>query len=90
MKQFIQQVFKDKTGSYSMREVVIAVLLIALLVSWIAKQFFGHDVPEFMFFSLSSLIAAGCFGYTFEKKGIASVFGNDSIATPETPNAGPQ
>ena len=69
MKQFIQQIFRDKTGSYSMRELVIAILLVALLVSWIARQFFGHDVPEFMFFSFSSLIAAGCFGYTFEKKG---------------------
>ena len=69
MKQFIQQLFKDKLDNYSMREVVIAVLLIALLVSWIAKQFWGKDVPEFMFYTFGSLIAAGCFGYTFEKKG---------------------
>lgn len=53
-----------------MREMVIAVLLAALIVSWIGKQFYGKDVPEFMFFSFSSLIAAGCFGYTFEKKGV--------------------
>lgn len=69
MKQFIQQLFKDKLDNYSMREVVIAVLLIALLVSWIAKQFCGKDVPEFMFYTFGSLIAAGCFGYTLEKKG---------------------
>jgi len=69
MKQFIQQLFRDKLGSYSMREMVIAVLLAALIVSWIGKQFYGKDVPEFMFFSFSSLIAAGCFGYSFEKKG---------------------
>lgn len=68
MKQVIQQLFKDKLGSYSMREVVVALLLAALLISWIAKQFFGRDVPEFMFYSFSSMIAAGCFGYTFEKK----------------------
>jgi len=68
MKQFIREIFKDKTGSYSLRELVIGVLLVALLISWIAKQFFNKDVPEFMFFSFSSLIAAGCFGYTFEKK----------------------
>jgi len=69
MKQFIQQLLKDKLGSYSMREAVIAVLLVALLISWIAKQFYGKDVPEFMFYTFGSLIAAGCFGYTFEKKG---------------------
>lgn len=69
MKQVIQQLFKDKLDNYSMREVVIAVLLVALLVSWVAKQFWGKDVPEFMFYTFGSLIAAGCFGYTLEKKG---------------------
>ncbi|GAA4468449.1 hypothetical protein GCM10023093_26060 [Nemorincola caseinilytica] len=69
MKQFLQQLFKDKLGSYSMREAVIAVLLAALIISWIAKQFFNKDVPEFMFYTFGSLIAAGCFGYTFERKG---------------------
>ena len=68
MKQFIQQVLKDKTGSYSMRELVIGILLGALLISWIAAQFFGRLIPEFMFYSFSSLIAAGCFGYTLEKQ----------------------
>lgn len=69
MKQFLQQLFKDKLGSYSMREAVIAVLLAALIISWIAKQFFNKEVPEFMFYTFGSLIAAGCFGYTFERKG---------------------
>lgn len=68
MKQFIQQLFKDKTNSYSMREMVIAVLLGAMLISWISAQFFHQPVPEFMFYSFASLIAAGCFGYTLEKK----------------------
>jgi choline-glycine betaine transporter len=70
MKQFIQQLLKDKSGSYSMREAVIAILLMALIISWIAKQFFGKDVPEFMFYTFGSLIAAGCFGYSFEKNGV--------------------
>jgi hypothetical protein len=70
MKQFIQQVFKDKLDNYSMREAVIAILLAALIISWIAKQFFNKEVPEFMFYTFGSLIAAGCFGYTFERKGI--------------------
>src|SRR5579872_7247409 len=67
MKHFIQQLFKDKLDNYSMREFVIAILLASLIVSWIGKQFFGKEVPEFMFYSFSSLIAAGVFGYTFEK-----------------------
>ncbi len=69
MRQVIQQLFKDKLNNYSMREVVIAVLLTALIISWVAKQFFAKDVPEFMFYTFGSLIAAGCFGYTFERKG---------------------
>lgn len=70
MKQFIQQLLRDKLGSYSMREMVIGVLLMVLIISWIAQQFFGKNIPEFMFYTFGSLIAAGCFGYTFEKKGV--------------------
>lgn len=69
MKQFLQQLFKDKLDNYSMREVVIAILLAALIISWVAQQFFGKEMPEFMFYTFGSLIAAGCFGYTFERKG---------------------
>lgn len=70
LKPFIQQLLKDKNGSYSLREVVIAVLLLVLVVSWIGQQFFGKQVPESMFFTLASLIAAGTFGYSFERKAI--------------------
>ena len=72
MRQLLQQLFKDKLGSYAMREVVIAICLLALLVSWVAKQFFCKDVPEFMFYTFASLVAAGCFGYTFEKKPVST------------------
>lgn len=68
MKNFITQILKDKDGSYSLRELVIVLLILAVITSWIAKQFFGKDVPEFMFYSLASLIGAGCFGYSLEKK----------------------
>lgn len=68
LKPFIQQLLKDKNGSYSLREVVIAILLLVLVVSWIGQQFFGKQVPESMFFTFASLIAAGTFGYSFEKK----------------------
>ena len=67
MKQFIAELFKDKNGSYSLREVAIALLILALVVSWIAQQFFNKPVPEFMFYSFASLIGAGCFGYSIER-----------------------
>ncbi len=68
MKTFIQQILRDKDGCYSLREVIIMLLVIAVLASWIAKQFFNKDVPEFMFWSFISLIGGGCFGYSLEKK----------------------
>ncbi|HVI45227.1 MAG TPA: hypothetical protein VM802_10165 [Chitinophaga sp.] len=68
MKQFFQQLFRDKNGTYSLREVAVGLLLMVLLVSWIAQQFYGKDLPEFMFFSFSSLVAAGCFGYSMERR----------------------
>ncbi|OSZ78125.1 hypothetical protein CAP35_07630 [Chitinophagaceae bacterium IBVUCB1] len=67
---FLKQLFKDKDGCYSLREVVIGLLIVAIIISWIAQQFFNKDIPEFMFYSFASLIAAGCFGYSFEKKNI--------------------
>jgi hypothetical protein len=68
MKHFIQEVLKDKNGNFSLRECVIAILILIIVVSWIAQQFFSKAVPEFMFFSFTSLMAAGCFGYSIEKK----------------------
>lgn len=68
LKPFIEQLLKDKNGVYSLRELVIAVLLIALVVSWIGQQFFGKAIPESMFFTFASLIASGTFGYSFEKR----------------------
>lgn len=68
MKQFIHQLFKDKDGNSSLREFAVALFILVLIVSWVAQQFFKLQVPEFMFYSFSSLVAAGCFGYSIEKK----------------------
>jgi hypothetical protein len=68
VKAFLQQLMKDKNGSYSMRELVIAILLLVLIISWIGQQFFGKQVPDSMFYTFASLIAAGTFGYSFERK----------------------
>jgi hypothetical protein len=67
-KDCLKHLFKDKNGCYSLRELVTALLILAMITSWIAKQFFGKDIPEFMFYSFATLIGAGCFGYTIEKK----------------------
>ena len=60
--------FKDKHGCYSMREVVIGLLIIAVIASWVGQQFFNKEIPHFMFYSFASLIGTGCFGYSLEKK----------------------
>ena len=66
--KFLKQIFKDKNGSFSVRELATALFILVVIVSWIAKQFFKYDVPEFMFYSFVSLVGAGCFGYSLEKK----------------------
>ena len=68
MKNFIKEVLRDKNGNFPLRECVIAILIVIIVVSWIAQQFFSKVIPEFMFYSFISLIAAGCFGYSIEKK----------------------
>ena len=68
MKHYINQILQDKNGSFSLRELLIAVLILIIVVSWVAQQFFGKNIPEFMFYSFISLIAAGCFGYSLERK----------------------
>jgi len=68
MKNFLKEILRDKNGSFSIREVIIALLVLIVLISWIGQQFFSKAIPEFMFYSFISLIAAGCFGYSIEKK----------------------
>ncbi len=68
MKEFFRQILKDKNESFSLRELSIGIFILVLVISWIARQFFSLEVPEFMFYSFSSLIAAGLFGYSLEKK----------------------
>src|SRR4051812_48125172 len=71
MKNFIQSLLKDKNCSYSLREFIIAILVLVIIASWIGQQFFQKAVPEFMFYSFTSLIGAGCFGYSIEKKSVS-------------------
>jgi hypothetical protein len=65
---FLLQLLRDKDGNFSLRELATALFIIVLIASWIAQQFFKLDIPEFMFFSFVSLVGAGCFGYSIERK----------------------
>lgn len=82
MTEFLKNIMRDKTGQFSMRELVVLLFVIATLTAWISEQFFDHKCPEYMFYGFVSLIAAGCFGYTLEKKSInpsTSNNQNDSV-----------
>jgi hypothetical protein len=68
VKAFISQLFQDKNGSYSLREVVVLLFLSIIIVSWIARQFFQLEIPEFMFFAFVSIVTAGVFGYSLERR----------------------
>ena len=68
MSEFVKQILRDKDGSYNLREMVTMIFVIVTLISWIAQQFFAVAVPEYMFYSFVSIIGAGCFGYSIEKK----------------------
>jgi hypothetical protein len=68
MKEFGKQILQDTDGSYNLREVVTMIFVIITIISWIAQQFFGLAVPEYMFYSFVSLVGAGCFGYSIERK----------------------
>ncbi len=68
-KKCLRQIFKDKNNCYSLREIATALLLLALLTSWVAQQFFAKNIPEYMYWSLTSLVAVGVFGYSLERNG---------------------
>lgn len=61
-------ILRDKNGFFNIRETVTVLFVVVILISWIAQQFCGLAVPEFMFYSFVSLVGAGCFGYSFERK----------------------
>jgi hypothetical protein len=65
---FLKELLKDKTNGYSLREVVIAICMLLLIASWVAQLVFSISTPEYMIYGIVSLIAAGCFGYSIEKK----------------------
>jgi hypothetical protein len=67
-KECLHQILKDKDGNFSLREVVTIIYVLMSITAWIAQQFFGAHIPEFMFYSFISMIGAGTFGYSLEKR----------------------
>lgn len=78
-RNFFQQILQDKNGSYNLREIVTLLFVLITVISWIADQFYGIKVPEYMFYSFVSLVGAGCFGYSIERKQLRQEFNNNEI-----------
>ena len=68
IKIIFHQLLKDKDGNFSLREVIALIYVLMTIVSWVAQQFFGKTIPEFMFYAFISMIGAATFGYSLEKK----------------------
>jgi amino acid permease len=68
MINYLKQILQDKNHQYSIREFAILLFILCIIISWIAQQFLQLNIPEFMFYGFVSLVAAGCFGYSIEKK----------------------
>ena len=68
MRHFLHQLLKDKDGNFSLREVITLVYVLMSIISWVAQQFFDITIPEYMFYAFISMIGAGTFGYSLEKK----------------------
>lgn len=68
MTRYIRTLLKDKCHNYSLRELVIAISMLLVIASWVTEIAFGIHTPEYMFYSIVSLVASGCFGYSIERK----------------------
>lgn len=68
VKDILHQLLKDKDGNFSLREAVTLTYVLMSIISWVSQQFFGMEVPEYMFYAFISMIGAGTFGYSLEKK----------------------
>jgi hypothetical protein len=67
-KDIMHQLLKDKDENFSLREVITLIYVLMSIISWVGQQFFGITVPEYMFYSFISMIGAGSFGYSLERK----------------------
>ncbi|MEO6301582.1 MAG: hypothetical protein ABIP51_00290 [Bacteroidia bacterium] len=68
IKDILHQLLKDKDGNFSLREVFTMLYVLMSIISWVGQQFFGVAVPEYMFYAFISMVGAGTFGYSLERK----------------------
>jgi hypothetical protein len=68
LKAIFHQLLKDKDGNFSLREIIALIYVLMTIIAWVAQQFFGYNIPEFMFLSFISMIGASSFGYSLERK----------------------
>ena len=67
MKAIFHQLLKDKDGIFLFGNCNLIYVILSI-ISWVAQQFFDIPVSEFMFYGFLSMIGAGTFGYSLEKK----------------------
>ena len=65
--EFIKGTFKDKKQNPCGREVTVFLFVLMVIIAWIAEQFYGKHIPEFMFLGFIGVITAGIGLYTIEK-----------------------
>lgn len=68
VKDILHQLLKDKDGNFSLREAITLTYVLMSIISWLAQQFLGREIPEFMFYAFISMVGAGTFGYSLERK----------------------
>lgn len=64
--KFIKATFKDKQQNPSGRELTVFTFVIVVIISWIAQQFLGKPIEQWMFLTFIGVITAGIGLYTFE------------------------
>ena len=55
MTKFFKDILKVK-GKYSLKRILYALFALVVILSWIAQQFFGKNVPEYMFNFFTSIL----------------------------------
>jgi hypothetical protein len=65
--EFLKATFKDKLQNPSGRELTTFLFVLMVVCSWIGEQFFDKHIPQWMFITLTTLIATGIGLYTIEK-----------------------
>ncbi len=68
MPSISKDIIKDKDGEYSLREITTILFVLILIASWAVDTFTHFQVQEYMFYAFASLVGAGVFGYSLERK----------------------